>query len=364
MATTQRRRLRGDGTIYEDPPGSGRWKGQVDLGWRDGKRHRPVARDATAREVSEQLAELRRRAGMGQLAPGRAPSVEQAVEAWLAGKEHELKAKTLASYRWVAQTYVIPALGAGKRADRVTPADIRAMTKALMDRGLSKRSAQYAHRVAGMALGDAVRLGQLSHNAAALTKAPRPRKVAQGALGAPEARKLLAAAQKAPEGRRADRGPLWILALTTGLRQGEILALRWADVDLTARRILVVEGKSDSARRYVPLTEVAALALGEAGAPEALVFPSRAGTPIGARNLVRDWHEFTLSTLGRTVKFHALRHTAATLMLEAGVPLKVISELLGHSSIAVTSDLYCEVVDALKSDAAARMDGIFAPPES
>lgn len=364
MATTQRRRLRGDGTIYEDPPGSGRWKGQIDLGWVDGKRRRPVVRGATAREVSDQLAELRRRAGIGQLSPGRAPTVEQAVEAWLEGKAHSLKPKTLDSYRWVAKTYVVPALGAGKRADRVTPADIRAMTKGLMDRGLSKRTAQYAHRVAGMALGDAVKLGQLGANVASLTAAPRPRKVAQGALGAPEARKLLAAAQKAPEGRRANRGPLWILALTTGLRQGEILALRWRDVDLEARRILVAEGKTDSSRRYVPLTEVAALALGEAGAPDALVFPSRAGTPIGARNLVRDWHAFCEATLGRRVKFHALRHTAATLMLEAGVPLKVISELLGHSSIAVTSDLYTEVLDSLKADAATRLAGFLAPPES
>jgi integrase len=342
----------------------GRWVAAVDLGWQDGKRRRKVIYGRTRREVADKLNALLPAAAAGQVVAGRAPTVADAVESWLAAKGH-LKPKTLASYRWVAEAYVIPSLGK-KRADKVTPADLRAMTKGLIDRGLSRRSAQYAHRVAGMALGDAVALGQLRANPAAQAKAPRPVRRLQTTLTAQEARKLLAAAQKAPTakkgGRKSDHGALWTLALTTGMRQGELLALRWSDLDLEARRVRVVEGKTDRSRRYVPLTEVAAAALGEAGAPGDLVFPSRAGTPIGARNLVRSWHEFSEATLGRRVRFHDLRHTAATLMLEQGVPLKVISEILGHSSIAVTADIYTEVVDALKSEAAARMDGIFATP--
>jgi integrase len=145
------------------------------------------------------------------------------------------------------------------------------------------------------------------------------------------------------------------------MRQGEILQLRWAHVDLEGRRLRVIEGKTARSRRYVHLTEVAVTALEaeKVDDPTALVFPSRAGTPIEARNLVRAWHTFCEGTLGRRVRFHDLRHTAATLMLEQGVPLKVISEMLGHSSIAVTADIYTEVVDALKADAAAQMDDLF-----
>jgi integrase len=123
-------------------------------------------------------------------------------------------------------------------------------------------------------------------------------------------------------------------------------------------------GKTARSRRTVPLTTVARDALGVAGAPEALVFPSGAGTPINPRNLLRAWHEFSLEVLGRRTSFHSLRHSAATLMLGQGVPLRTISDLLGHSSISITSDVYVETVDALKAEAAARMNGIFGNAET
>jgi integrase len=360
MATNSKRRGRGEGSIYRD--GSG-WKGQIDLGWVDGKRRRPVVRGATKREVSEALAELRRRAGIGQLAPGRAPTVEQAVEAWLSGAEGRLAPKTVESYRWVAEKYVIPSLGARKRADRVTVQDVRALTKGLRERGLSKRTQQYAQAVARMALGDAVKLGQLGANVATMTAAPRPKKTAAGALTGAEAKKLLAAAQQPPDSPlKADRRALWVVALTTGCRQGELLGLRWRHVDLEAGHLFVAEGKSDSSRRYVPLLPVAVEALGEAGPPDAYVFASRNGTPLQARNVVRDWHAFCEATLGRRARFHDLRHTAATLWLEAGVDIKVVAALLGHASHSITGDIYTEVRDALKADAAARLAGLLGAP--
>jgi integrase len=77
------------------------------------------------------------------------------------------------------------------------------------------------------------------------------------------------------------------------------------------------------------------------------------------RNVLRQWHEFSQRTLGRRTRFHDLGHACATLLLEQGVPLKVISDALGHSSLGITADIYTEVVDALKSEAASRMDGLF-----
>jgi integrase len=351
MATNSKRRIKGEGTVYRDGAG---WKGQIDLGWIDGKRRRPVVRGATKAEVSEKLAELRRRAQAGQMAPGSCPTVEAWFSSWLEGVAQRRAAGTVTTYRNIADYYLIPAVGR-KRLDKVTPADFTAMTSRLLADGKSLRTAQAAHKLLSQALRAAVRQGVLGSNPGALVDAPAPRRTAPGTVTCAEAKKLLSAAQEAPH------GALWVLALTTGCRQGELLALRWADLDLAVGVIHVRAGKTARARRTVPLTQVAREMLAglEPGAPEALVFPSSAGTVIDRRNLLRAWHEFSLEVLGRRTTFHSLRHSAATLMLSQGVPLRTISDLLGHSSISITSDIYVETVDALKAEAAARMDGIF-----
>jgi integrase len=352
MAT--KRRIKGEGTVYRDGAG---WKGQVDLGWIDGKRRRPVVRGATKRDVSDALAELRRRAGAGQVSPGSAPTVERWMESWLEAVAQRRAPSTVTTYRNIADYYVLPAMGR-KRLDKVAPSDFTAMTSGILKRGLSARTAQAAHKLLSQALKAAVRQGVLGSNAGAMVDAPAPRREALATVSPSEARKLLAAAQG------AHHGALWTLALTSGMREGEILALRWADVDLDLGVVHVRAGKTARSRRTVPLTQVARDALGAPGALGDLVFPSEAGTMLDRRNVLRRWHEFSLEVLGRRTPFHSLRHSAATLMLAQGVPLRTISDMLGHSSIAITSDIYVETVDALKADAAARMNGIFGNAES
>jgi integrase len=324
----------------------------LDLGWQNGKRIRKPIYGRTRREVADKLTALHQHAAAGAVTAGKVPTVEAWMDTWLETAAHRLAAKTHASYAWIARTYVVPALGR-RRIDKLTGAEVQAMVTGLLARGLSKRSAQYAFRVLAMALKDAVKLGVIRDNAADRVSAPRPQREQLATLTAAEARKLLEAARTAPY------GALWVVALTSGMRQGELLALQWRDVDLDARTIRVRDGKTHRARRVVPLTQVAADMLGQPGDPMAPVFPSSVGTPLEARNVVRVWHGFCDEVLGRRVRFHDLRHTAATLLLAQGVPLRVISDMLGHSSIQVTSDVYVEVVDALKADAAARMDAIF-----
>jgi integrase len=210
--------------------------------------------------------------------------------------------------------------------------------------------------VLGMALRQAVRQGVIPANPADVVDAPAPRKEPLDVVTPSEARQLLAAAQD------VFYGPLWTLALTTGMREGEILALRWRDVDLSAGVVHIRQGKTRSARRAVPLTEVARRSLaGVAGGHKAedLVFSTRNGTAISPRNLLRAWHTFSERVLGRRLSFHALRHSAATLMIGQGVSLRTVSDVLGHANIRITSDTYVEVLDKLKIEAARQMDDLF-----
>jgi integrase len=274
---------------------------------------------------------------------------------WLDGISTRVAPSTLAHYRRISTYYIVPALGR-KRLDALRPADFTALTKRLQEKGLSLRTMQVAHQVLGMALRQAVRQGVISSNVADRVDAPAPRKEPLNVVTPSEARTLLAAA-----GTRF--GPLWTLALTSGMREGEILALRWRDVDLDAGMVHVREGKTRSARRAIPLTEAARQCLAGIASdrrPEDLVFSTRNGTALSARNVLRAWHAFSERVLGRRLSFHALRHSAATLMLGQGVGLRTVSDVLGHANIRITSDTYVEVLDNLKVEAARHMDDLFS----
>ncbi len=177
---------------------------------------------------------------------------------------------------------------------------------------------------------------------------------------------------------------LYVLALTSGMRQGELLALRWRDVDLKTGTILVratlqktADGftyappKTKRSRRKITLTSIAIealsrhharqskerLALGSAWQDRDLVFPNTVGDPIQKSNLIYQSFRPLLERAGLPlIRFHDLRHTAATLMLLQGVHPKVVSEMLGHASISITLDLYSHVLPNMQKDATAALD--------
>lgn len=222
------------------------------------------------------------------------------------------------------------------------------------------------------ALQDAVRDGLLNRNVAALAEPPPMHKAERTYLTTAQVRHLI-------EGARDERlWPLWVVIVTTGLRVSEALGLAWSDVgpdSVTVRHQLARqdgewvrrEPKTRRSRRSVALIPIAVEAMaeqrrrqdeerGEYPQPiDGLVFTTPTGAPIHATNLLPELRR-TLAELGLPkVTVHDLRHSAASMMLTAGVPLPVIADVLGHSTMRVTADLYAHVGVELRRDAADRL---------
>jgi integrase len=245
--------------------------------------------------------------------------------------------------------------------------------------GLSATSVHHLHAVVHRALDQAARWGYVARNVADLVTPPRMTRLQVHAFSPEESRTLLDAAQ----GNRLEA--LYVLALSTGMRQGELLALKWADIDLDGSMIQVkatlqrtrdgfafLEPKTAKSRRQVALTRAAVAALRRHKVSQLeerlrcpywqdaeLVFASEVGTPIEVSNLIRRSFQPLLAGAGLPrIRFHDLRHTAATLMLGQNVNVKVVSEMLGHSQIAVTLDLYSHVTPTMQRQAVEALDAV------
>ena len=276
--------------------------------------------------------------------------------------------------------YIAPELG-HRSLSRLAPQDLESLYGKLLAKGLSPRSVRLVHAVIHRALRQAERWSLVSRNVARLVDAPRPAAAEIRPFSPEEIRQLLTAA----EGDRL--GALYVLAVTSGLRQGELFGLRWADVDLDSELVRVrqqlhhtrdgwtfTEPKTRAGRRTVAIPRIAVAAMrqhrvrqnaerlrcGPAWEDLDLVFTNETGRPCERRNLVRQSFQPLLERAGlRRVRFHDLRHSAATLLLAEGVHPKVVQERLGHASISITMDTYSHVLPTMQAEAAAKLDSFF-----
>ncbi len=296
------------------------------------------------------------------------------VEEWLPSKAEKSTA-TQAQYRWAADR-LCAALGEAKLSG-LTARQVQAFHEGLRADGLSSRSRQALGKVLRMALSDAVKRGYLVRNVADAVTLPSGERRGEIALWSREqASEFLAATA-------ADRHfPIWMLALATGLRRGELCALRWIDLDLDSARLFVRQAvgldgyetsvgkpKSRASIRTIGIDEDTVEVLRGWAIRQAaeLEFVGRSSALVATRADGAALHPQTLALIfKRAVKdsgladigLHGLRHTHATMLLEAGVPLKVVSERLGHSSIAITADTYQHVLDHMQDKAALAMRGL------
>jgi integrase len=372
-----RRRGHNEGTIYERRDKDGRVFGyQSQLTLPGGKRRSFSGK--TKRDVQQKLNESRSALLHGRLTASRGQTLEVYLNGWLETVRHSIKPRTY-------EVYALNARRVGThighvRLDALAPARVQYCYNALLAGGLSARTVQQAHMVLHKALADAMRMDLVVRHVTEGTSVPRPHRKEMETLSCGQLSQLF-------EATRSDRfAALWVLLGTSGLRIGEALGLKWVDIDFAARTLIVrralqrhedgglvfVEPKSKQSRRTVQLSSLACAALREHRERQAferktaegewhdhnLVFCTAFGTPLDRGLIHLNWIPALKKADLRRIRLHDLRHTAATLMLQEGVHPKVVQEMLGHSSISVTLDIYSHVAPSLHHEAADRMDAI------
>jgi integrase len=307
-------------------------------------------------------------------------TVGEYVERWLKDSVRgTVRQSTYEAYEYMTYPHIVPALGRVK-LKALTPVHVRTFYREKLDGGLSSATVRKMHGVLQKTLDQAVSDGLIPRNAAKGIRLPQGKKKEIRPLSPDEARALLVAAQ----GDRLEA--LYLLAISTGLREGELLALRWEDVDLEAAvvrvsrtltrnggKVSVGPPKTKNSRRTVGLTDGAVEALREhltrqleemksAGSlyrPGGLVFANEVGGIVNPSNLRNRSLKALLERAGLpAIRFHDLRHTCATLLLSRNVNPKIVSEMLGHASIAITLDTYSHVLPNMQESAVRALEEI------
>jgi integrase len=358
-----KRRGNNEGTIYKR---GNRWCAQVRV---NGKRLTRYG--GTQGEVREWLKETIAQADNGiTVAPG---TLGEFLPSWLETVRSSIRPNSYETYKIQITRHIVPELGEIKLQD-LRPDHIQRFYTAKLESGTGKGTINMCHSVLRRALNDAVQWGLLPRNVCSVVRAPKTKQTEMSVWNTDQVARFLEAAR----GHRWEA--LFYLAVTTGLRQSELMGLFWSDVDWDARKLYIqrqcyrgrlAEPKRAASRRPIALGEVAIQKLHERQAIQAreraqgdweeqgFIFTGRGGVPVCRGVLLRTFKRLTKKAGLPRIRFHDLRHTAATLMLTQGVHPKVVQERLGHSNIRITLATYSHVLPSMQEDVAARFDALF-----
>jgi integrase len=350
------KRGRGEGSIYRRK--DGRWVGQYEV---DGKRRYIYGK--SRKEVATKLTKAMADKDAGMVFDAGSLRVGDYLDGWLDSIRDTLRKRTWIRHEEVVRLHLKPSLG-NTKLDRVSALQVQSLYRSKLDSGLSPRTVQIIHVTLYKALKQAVKWALLPRNIAECVDPPKVPKKEIKPLSEEQVKRLLEAAQ----GDKLEA--LYVLAITTGMRSGELLGLQWEDVNLQAGIVQVrrsifngrIEApKSASGNRNIRLTGTSIRALREHERTGEWVFSSQAGTSISVHNLHnRSWKPLLVrAELPHTTRFHDLRHTCATLLLTKGVHPKIVQEMLGHSSITITLDTYSHVLPNMQQKAVEAMEDIF-----
>lgn len=374
-----------DGSVVQKPKGTGRWYAVTRHRQSDGTyKQQWHGGHATRREAKAALNELVNKINKGNhVEPCKITLAAYLEDQWLPGLQAAVRPATLDSYTKNVGWHIAPALG-HHRLQALTAGHLNAFYGHLLSEGrrdgqggLSVKTVRYIHGILRTALRDAADEGLVLQNVATKAKPPKLK-----AAKAREMKTWSAQNLKAFYGHlQADRlFALWRLAGSTGMRRGELLGLRWENVDLDAARVsvrdtlvsvnyTVIHGdaKTQKGVRVVDLDPITVTALrahrrrqleerlawGSAYQDTDLVFTRENGTPIHPDRLSQIFRGHVRKAGLPAIRLHDLRHTHATLALKAGVPVKVISERLGHADVAFTMNTYAHASPGMQAEAAA-----------
>ncbi|MDK2889102.1 MAG: integrase [Thermoanaerobacter sp.] len=381
------KRGHGEGTIYKRK--GGRWEAKASIGFdpATGKPKRLTKYFKTRKEAQDWLAKVQHEKNTGAFVEPARVTLGEWLDRWLeVYVRPSVRDTTYQNYETYIRVHIMPALG-DKPIQKLMPGDLQAFYNAKLEGGradgkeggLSTRAVRYLHFLLSAALKQAVKEGLVSRNVAEATNPPKQGKKEIQYLTTEEIQRFLQVA------RESRYYVAMLTELGTGLRRGELLGLKWEDVDLkrgviTVRRQLVRakggpvfhEPKTDAGVRTVTLPaevlrELKAhkarqneekLLLGNAYEDFGLVFCQANGRRLEPRNFTRHFDNLLKKAGIRHVSFHSLRHTHATELLRLGVNLKTIQGRLGHSNFNVTANFYAHIADELQQEAAEKINGV------
>jgi len=393
-----------------DRDGKRRWQVRVAVRDAEGKRqNRTIGTYPTKKAAQKAERDALTMRDSGTLVTPSTATVADVLDDWLRSKAGQVSSNSLADYEQVVRLHVKPALGSGK-AQALTAARIQRQYDAWRDAGLSARMVRGCHMRLSQAFDQAERHGIVHRNPCRAGNPPRLERSTVQTWSVAEVTAFLDAAAHRPAlnrggdtGRRAPDPlwPVWPLLALEGLRKGEALGLRWRDVDLdrgtasiaqtvsadkanAGRVIIQPRAKTAAGSRVVRLTPQTLAALKDhrkrqnaarlaaaAWEDNDLIVCTGRGTPVNPGGNVNRSFDAILKaallpdgTRPRRIRIHDLRHTAATLLLGAGVPAKVVQERLGHATINITLDLYAHVGEDMQTSAAAAMGNLFTLRET
>ncbi len=377
-----KKRGNGEGSITKRK--DGRWMARYTVPTAKGPKRRTVY-GGTRKEAADMLAKVLSDRIEGIVYDDENMTVGEYLDGWLKGSVRgSVRQSTYDRDAYLVEKHVTPALGRIK-LKKLSPAHVQAFYRDRLDSGLSASTVHKMHAILHKALARAVTWHMLPRNVTEAVQSPRPAPKRMRPLSPAEARRLLDTAS----GDRLEA--LYILAVTAGMRQGELLALKWQDVDLenatvSVRRTLTRDGgrvvigdpKTKKSRRLIRLTTQAGNVLrrhlerqlheiqmlGDNYTDRGLVFTTGTGAPVNPSNLRQRSFARLLRKAGLPhIRFHDLRHTCATLLLSKGTHPKFVQELLGHATVAITLDTYSHIMPGMGDQTARAMQDALSPME-
>lgn len=362
-----RKRAHGEGSVYRDPRGF--WRGAVTMP--DGRRR--YVSGKTRSDAAIRVQELATAARKGAVAIDGQTTVSAFLEDWLEGSSLRLRDNTYRCYSAAVRNHIVPNLGR-LRLVELTTGHVTRMLAGMSAAGLKPSTVGNARMILRNALEAAVRQGALARNVATHARAPKREPITRVWLDVDGGRRFLAACREDPD------GPILAATLLLGLRPGEIRGLRWGDVSLERGTVEIrrsvyrragkwVEGqpKTAAGRRTLPLSAPAAeilaaeLARLEEPDPAGPVFLSQLRAPYGRKRLVNALLRILTAAGLPPMRLHDLRHSTASILLEQGIPIRVVADLLGHASVTTTLAVYTHVSARLVGSATDALASLAAP---
>jgi integrase len=362
----------------------GHWVGAFYAPTISGARRRVVVYGHTREEARDKMRKAQEDARAGMPVPDEVWKLGPYLEYWLENfVKRNRRPATYNLYEMNIRLYLIPGLG-NQKLTTLSVATVQRFLNQRLEKGDSVRKVQVIRTVLSAALTRAVREELISRNVARLVELPEWRPGTVRPWTADEGRRFLAACKPDP------LYVAFVLLLLYGLRRGEVLGLRWQDIDFEAGTIRVEQQlqqvggqmhlgpvKTQAGRRKLPLLKLAREALetqvktraryraamGSAWPQTDLVFTTRTGRPVGPRNFVRSFRRICEDNDIRLIKLHHVRHTVASLLKVLGVPARDAQIILGHSRLAVTLEIYTHTDDEAQLDALTRLHDLFAEDE-